>query len=253
MAEALYPKDFWTATDDWYNYLATSGSDAIYEELLEGKRDLIFALAPSKRQLEDAKAAGLEYDMTPFCREAFVFYVNVKNPVGNLTVEQIKGIYSGRITDWKEIGAPQSTKIIPFQRNEGSGSQTTLQKLMEDTPIMPPLKEDRRGGMGEIISDTANYRNYNAAIGFSFRYYTTELIGNNMIKLLSIDGVEPSVENIRNEKYPLIATVYMVSVRPRSVNTAKIVDFMLSAQGQELVEKTGYVPLLTAMPQAPLK
>ena len=165
------------------------------------------------------------------------------DPVDNLTTEQIKGIYSGRITDWKEVGAPFSTKIIPFQRNEGSGSQTTLQKLMGDTPIMPPLKEDRLGGMGDIIHDTANYRNYNAALGFSFRYYSTEMLRNNQIKLLSVDGVAPTVENIRNGAYPLVATVYMVSARPRSKNTRTIVDFMLSPEGQKLVEVTGYIPI----------
>lgn len=239
MAQGMYPKHI--AQD--YHYVDTDGSDVIYEDLLKGDCDLIFALAPSKAQAEEAKQAGIEYELTPFCMDAFVFFVNAENPVDNLTTEQIKGIYSGKITDWKEVGAPSSTKIVPFQRNEGSGSQTTLQKLMGDTPIMPPLKEDRLGGMGDIINDTANYRNYKAALGFSFRYYSTELLRNNQIKLLSIDGVAPTVENIRNGSYPLVATAYMVSVRPRSSNVRRIVDFMLSPEGQKLVEETGYVPV----------
>ncbi len=242
MAQGMYPD----ATAANFQYVTTDGSDVIYEDLLKGGCDLIFALAPSKQQQEDAEKAGIEYELTPFCMDAFVFFVNADNPVENLTTEQIKGIYSGRITDWKEVGAPFSTKIIPFQRNEGSGSQTTLQKLMGDTPIMPPLKEDRLGGMGDIINDTANYRNYNAALGFSFRYYSTELLRNNQIKLLSIDGVAPTVENIRNGSYPLVATAYMVSVRPRSSNVRRIVDFMLSPEGQKLVEETGYVPVRPA-------
>ena len=239
MAQGMYPESI---AGNRY-YLATKGSDVIYEELLKGERDLIFALAPSKQQAEEAERAGVQYELTPFCMDAFVFFVNAKNPVDNLTTEQIRGIYSGAITDWKEVGAPFGTKIIPFQRNEGSGSQTTLQKLMGDTPIMPPLKEDRLGGMGDIIHDTANYRNYKAALGFSFRYYSTEMLRNNQIKLLSVDGVTPTVENIRNGAYPLVATVYMVSARPRSKNTRKIVDFMLSPEGQKLVEDTGYVPI----------
>ena len=239
MVQGMYPEPI---AGNRY-YLDTKGSDVIYEELLKGERDLIFALAPSKLQAEEAERAGIQYELTPFCMDAFVFFVNAKNPVDNLTTEQIRGIYSGKITDWKEVGAPFGTKIIPFQRNEGSGSQTTLQKLMGDTPIMPPLKEDRLGGMGDIINDTASYRNYNAALGFSFRYYSTEMLRNNQIKLLSIDGVAPTVENIRNGSYPLVATVYMVSACPRSNNTQKIVDFMLSPEGQKLVEDTGYVPI----------
>lgn len=242
MAQGMYPD----ATAAHSQYVTTDGSDVIYKELLKGERDLIFALAPSKKQAEEAEAAGVKYELTPFCMDAFVFFVNAENPVDKLTTEQIRGIYSGKITDWKEVGAPESTKIIPFQRNEGSGSQTTLQKLMGDTPIMPPLKEDRLGGMGEIINDTANYRNYKAALGFSFRYYATELLKNDQIKLLSIDGVAPTVENIRNGTYPLVATAYMVTKdSPRPANVRRIVDFMLSPEGQKLVEETGYVPVGT--------
>lgn len=247
MAQGMYP----IAAATHSLYVTTDGSDVIYEELLKGGRDLIFALAPSKKQAEEAEAAGVEYELTPFCMDAFVFFVNAKNPVDNLTTEQIRGIYSGKITDWKEVGAPQSTKIIPFQRNEGSGSQTTLQKFMGDTPIMPPLKEDRLGGMGEIINDTANYRNFNAALGFSFRYYSTEMLRNNQIKLLSVDGVAPTVENIRDGSYPLVATAYMVTKGPRSANVRKIVDYMLSPEGQKLVEDTGYVPLRAQKTDAP--
>ena len=239
MVQGMYPE-----TVAWdYRYLDTDGSDTIYDELLKGERDLIFALAPSRKQSEEAEQAGVKYELTPFCMDAFVFYVNAKNPVDNLTTEQIRGIYSGKITDWKEVGAPSSTKIIPFQRNEGSGSQTTLQKLMGDTPIMPPLKEDRLGGMGDIINDTANYRNYRAALGFSFRDYSPELLRNDQIKLLSIGRGAPPVENIRHGSYPLVATAYMVTARPRSENVRRIVDFMLSPEGQKLVEETGYVPL----------
>ena len=92
---------------------------------------------------------------------------------------------------------------------------------------------------------------YNAALGFSFRYYSTEMLRNNQIKLLSIDGVAPTVENIRSGAYPLVATVYMVTARPRSKNTQKIVDFMLSPEGQKLVEDTGYVSLGTPAAASP--
>ena len=250
MAQGMYPASLFQDYR-YHDYLDTDGSDVIYEELLKGGRDLIFALAPSKKQSEEAEAAGVEYELTPFCMDAFVFFVNAENPVDNLTTEQIRGIYSGKITDWKEVGVPKSTKIIPFQRNEGSGSQTTLQKFMGDTPIMPPLKEDRLGGMGDIINDTANYRNYRAALGFSFRYYSTEMLRNNQIKLLSVDGVAPTVENIHGGTYPLVTTVYMVTKGPRSANVRKIVDYMLSPEGQKLVEDTGYVPIRAASESAP--
>lgn len=239
MVQGMYPKHI--AQD--FHYITTGGSDVIYEDLLKGDCDLIFALAPSKLQAEDAEKAGIEYELTPFCMDAFVFFVNADNPVENLTTEQIRGIYSGRITDWKEVGAPSGTKIIPYQRWQGSASQEMFEKFMGDTPIMPPPKEDEVVGEGQIITATANYRNYKAALGFSFRHSAEEMLRNKQIKLLSIDGVAPTIENIRDGSYPLVATAYMVTARPRSANVQKIVDFMLSPEGQKLVEDTGYVPV----------
>lgn len=237
MAQKMYPRHI----AEEKSILSTDGSPVIYEELMEGKRDLIFALAPSRWQEDIAKKNGVKYELTPFCKEAFVFYVNAKNPIDNLTTEQIKGIYSGKITDWKEVGAEISTQIKPFQRNAGSGSQTTLERIMGDTPIMSPITEDRVGDMGGIINATASYRNYNAAIGFSFRYYATEMLKNKQIKFLSIDGVAPTVENIRNGSYPFVTTAYMVTAQPRTENVRKIINFMRSPEGRDLIEKTGYV------------
>ena len=241
VVRALYDRKEYE--NDPYEYLNTNGSDVTFRNLLNNKVDLIFSAPPSKKQLADAKAKGLSYEITPFAKEAFVFFVNSKNPVNGLSSEQIRKIYSGQITDWSQIDRRFSGNIKPFQRNQGSGSQTMLEKIMGNTPIMPPLKEDRLGGMGGIINDVAGYRNYQEAVGFTFRYFSTEMFKNGEIKLLAIDGVEPTVENIRNGSYPFIADCCMITVKPRTENIKKIVDFILSPAGRELVEKTGYVPI----------
>ena len=242
VVRALYDRKEFEKHSRW-EYLVTNGSDITFEKLLENKVDLIFSAPPSKKQIADAQAKGLKYEITPFAKEAFVFFVNSKNPVENLTSQQIRGIYSGKITDWSQIDKRLTGKIKPFQRNQGSGSQTMLEKIMGKTPIMPPLKEDRLGGMGEIINDVANYRNYQEAIGFTFRYFSTEMFKNGEIKLLAIDGISPTVENIRNGSYPFIADCCIITVKPRNKNIRKIVDFMFSTPGKELIEKTGYVAM----------
>ena len=163
--------------------------------------------------------------------------------VENLTRDQIRGIYAGKISDWSQIDPAYRGRIRPFQRNQGSGSQTMLEKIMGKTPIMPPLKEDRLGGMGEIINDVANYRNYQEAIGFTFRYFSTEMFKNGEIKLLAIDGIAPTVENIRKGTYPFIADCCIITVKPRNENIRKIVDFMFTPAGKELIEKTGYLAI----------
>ena len=221
-----------------------NGSDTIYSKLLNRKVDLILALRPSRRQQERAEMRGVTYEITPIGREAFVFFVHHRNPVDNLTSEQIRQIYSGKLTRWSEAGAAGNNSVIkPFQRNEGSGSQTMLQRIMGDTPIMPPLKEDRLGSMGGIINDVASYRNREEALGFSFRFFASEMFRNGEIKLLAIDGVPPTRENIRNSTYPFIAEICVVTVGERSENTRKVVEFLLSPAGQELIDKVGYVPI----------
>ena len=81
--------------------------------LINGRVDIIFALAPSEQQLAEAKRLGKELKLTPIGKEAFVFFVNEKNPVKSLTADEIKGIYSGEITNWKEVGGKRRT-FVPF-------------------------------------------------------------------------------------------------------------------------------------------
>jgi len=227
-----------------------SGTIHAYERLISGEVDMIFAAGPSDAQLEAAKAAGMEFHLTPIGREAFVFFVNSANPVESLTVEEIQGIYTGEIANWKELGG-KNQKIRPYQRAENSGSQTSLQRLMAGLPLMEPEEEDRIAGMGGIITEVASYRNYKNAIGFSFRYYATEMVRNGEIRLLALNGVEPTKETIRDGSYPIASEFYAVTAAPigapspqeRDGVLAGFLDWILSDQGQELIEKTGYVAL----------
>jgi len=227
-----------------------SGTIHAYERLISGEVDMIFAAGPSDAQLEAAKAAGMEFHLTPIGREAFVFFVNSANPVEELTVEEIQGIYTGEIANWKELGG-KNQKIRPYQRAENSGSQTSLQRLMAGLPLMEPEEEDRIAGMGGIITEVASYRNYKNAIGFSFRYYATEMVRNGEIRLLALNGVEPTKETIRDGSYPIASEFYAVTAAPigapspqeRDGVLAGFLDWILSDQGQELIEKTGYVAL----------
>ncbi|MDR0674641.1 MAG: substrate-binding domain-containing protein [Zoogloeaceae bacterium] len=218
-------------------------SPEAYTALLEGRVDMIFALVPSVEQEQEAAAQGLTFILTPIAREAFVFLVNEQNPVKNLAVEQIRAIYSGQINNWREVGGP-SGKIMAFQRNAGSGSQTTmLRHVMRGTPMRKPLKGEYFSGMGGIIRRVADYRNLDHALGYSFRFYATTLNSIPGIRLLAVDGVLPNVENIRDGSYPFTVDIYIVTARPLSENAQKLRDWLLSAEGQQLIADVGYTPL----------
>ena len=110
-------------------------------------------------------------------------------------------------------------------------------------PLMKPPSEDIVTGMGGIINEVSQYRNYKNAIGFTFRYYSTEMVGNDQIKLLEIDGVAPTKENIRADTYPITSELYIVTAGTENPNVKPLIEWVLSEQGQALVEKVGYVPL----------
>ena len=233
-------------TNDWW-MLTNGGSDDLFSWLYmkengwRGRCDAVFGLEPSEEQKADLAAHGVELRMQPVARDAFVFFVHADNPARNLTTEQVRAIYSGKATTWREAGVEWDARLIPFQRNKNSGSQTTLERIMGDVPIMPPLEEDRLGGMGDIFRDVADYRNRRGAIGFSFRYYATELVAAGKIRLLALDGVEPTVENIRSGKYPFVAESYLVTAGEPEGDTARLASFLSSPEGRALVEAVGYV------------
>ena len=240
-AEAVYPPECQIK-----DFVKFSKTDYAYKELISGENDIIFVAEPSKEQLEMAKEAGLEFNMYPIGYEAFVFIVNATNPVESLTLQQIKDVYSGKIKNWKKVGGKWQ-KIRPFQRAKNSGSQTAFVKMMgKDFDLIPPETHKELTLMDGIIDVVSDYENHANAIGYTFRYFLENMNKNPNVKMLKVNGIAPSVENIRKKTYPLIDNFYAITIKGReSENTKKLIAWICSKQGQELIEKVGYVSLGT--------
>lgn len=224
-------------------YVNCTNTPSAYKNLINGDVDIIFGVHPSEEQIAMARAAGKEFVLTPIAKEAFVFFVNGENTVSSLTIGQIRDIYQKKITNWKDAGGPY-LRIIPFQRPVNSGSQTAMiSMVMKGNALPNPLREEYARGMGRIINRVAAYRNYSSAIGYSFRYYATAMKQNDGIKLIAIDGIEPTVGNIKTGTYPFTANLYAVTAGHETPNTKKLIEWLLSTQGQRLIEKCGYVPV----------
>ena len=196
-----------------------------YQAIVDGTTDVLFCAGPSEEQKQYAKEKGVELVYVPIGLEGFVFFVNENNPVDNLTVEQIRKIYACEYTNWNEVGG--ANRIInPVTRLEGSGSQTTFESFMGEYKI----------GRKSPFAITG------ASIGFSFRYYMDGIVENDAVKMLSLDGWYPSVENIQNRSYPIVAQFYAIyRADNNNENVPVLIDWLLSEEGQELIEKTGYV------------
>ncbi|MCH5252525.1 MAG: substrate-binding domain-containing protein [Lachnospiraceae bacterium] len=224
---AVYPEE--SCLFDGENFLPESrlqmnNTRGAYQAVVDGDSDIVFCADPSKEQLAYAKEKGVELKMVPIGSDAFVFVVNAKNPINSLTVEQVRGIYTGKYTNWAELGGADK-RIGALQRNEGSGSQTAMLSFMGGEP----MKKDYDTFLG-------------SAIGYSFRFYVEGIVEDSAVKLLSLNGVAPSKENIQNKSYPVVGDFYAIY---RSDNTNPnipiLIDWMLSEEGQQIVEETGYV------------
>ena len=225
-----------------FEYTTTRSSE-VYHNLIDGKVDVIFAAEISEEDKKYAEDMGVELNIIPATSSAFVFIVNKDNPVGNLTFSQVQDIYAGEITNWSEVGGRDS-EIIPYQRPQGSGSQTAMLSLvMKDKKIMDPPLNHIQGEMGELIDSIAEYDNKENAIGYSYFYYVNTMYKRDSIKMLSINGVNPTIETIKNGKYPIFTNGFIVTRSDADENTKKWVDAVLSERGSKIIEEAGYVPV----------
>lgn len=229
---AVYPTESVHFADGNYTpdsamqYTNTRGA---YQSLADGKTDIVLCAKPSAEQKKYAEEQGRELVYVPVAREAFVFLVNQENPVENLSAEQIRRIYSGEIQSWSEVGGKHML-IDAVQRNEGSGSQTTMLGFMGDTPMQRnPLAF------------------FGSAIGYSFRYYVEGIVRNGGVKMLSVNGVYPDPAHIADGSYPVTGDVLAVyDAHNDNPNIPVLVDFMLSETGQRIIAESGYSPLHAA-------
>jgi len=240
-ADATYDETFFSRD----NVLCTN-TIAAYEAIISGERDIIFVAGASEKQLAAANAAGADLQFIPIGREAFVFLTGKGNPIDNINYQQIRNIYSGKTANWSTLGWNKGGMIIAFQRPEGSGSQTGLQNIMGDLPIQypQPLPDASLIDTNSLMKQVSvKRRGVQPAIGYSYRYYATTMYANTDAKILKVNGVEPSMENIKNGRYPFVADFYAVTNGEPEGNSRLLIDWIISKQGQEIIEKTGYAPI----------
>lgn len=214
-----------------------------YGRLIIGNIDIMFAAHPSQSQKDLASESGEHIISTPIAKEAFVFFVEEDNPVDGLTSEQVRAIYHGDIVNWSEVGGSDQ-KIVAFQRPDDSGSQVMMKYFMGDISLKRPLTYEKQDAMGGVISEVAQYADDEGAIGYTFRYFLEELNQEKHVKMLKIDGAEPTLENIENGTYPLLADVVCARLESNhKPNVRKMIEFMRSEDGKQLIRETGYAPL----------
>lgn len=189
----------------------------------------------------------------PIARDAFVFVTHRDNPVSGISLQQVRDIYSGAITNWKEVGG-RDEAILAFQRRPGvgqvtyddapgfqlAGSQDAMVAwVMDGATLMPELTVSERHG-SQNWDTTAEYRNLPAALGYTFRWHAAVLNADPQVKLLAVDGVEPTDANLISGRYPLTIEVAAVTLGSRPAKVSRFLAWVTGPDGRALIKKAGY-------------
>ena len=226
-------------------FIVHNTTSKAYQNLIDGKADLIFVSEPSDDILNTAKSKNVEFEMVGIGRDGFVFVVNKENPVKSLTIDQVQKIYTGEIKNWQEVGGANA-EILAYQREKNSGSQNLMEKMvmkgltMTDAPTYLYIND-----MQGLLDNIASYSNGENSIGYSIYLYAKEQYVKDNIRFLAINGVYPTDETIANGTYPLSKIVYAVYRKDEPANSKvrELVNWLKTTDGQKAVEAGGYVGL----------
>jgi phosphate transport system substrate-binding protein len=214
-----------------------------YLNLIDGAADLILvANPPSVDEEAHAAEVGVALNWEPIALDALVFLAGVDNPIAGLSSDQIRGIYTGAITRWSDVGGPD-TEIHPYARPENSGSQQLMMALVMDGLVMPEWPPDRvptfMGGLVDALKQDPN------GVGYSVYYYVTYQYPITGLKLIAVDGQRPTPSTIRAASYPFTAPVLVVTRADLELGSWAhwLRDWLLSPEGQRVVQRSGYVPV----------
>ncbi|MDR0930881.1 MAG: substrate-binding domain-containing protein [Clostridiales bacterium] len=230
--------------DDASEMITHNKTHNAFMNLTNGKADIAFITYPSEAELKAAADAGVELESAAVANDAFVFFGNKANTVSGLTSEQVRGIYSGTKVKWSEVGGEDS-RIIAYQRNEGSGSQSAMERFMGKVKLSEPPTQYRMWTMSSTIDMVTNneYTDAKNSIAYSYYYYVNNQYVRDNIKVFALDGVEPNNETIKNKTYPEVVQYYAF-IRKDSAEDSfarRMLGLALSAKGQAAIEHEGYV------------
>ena len=245
----LYSEKAPFSLNDYQSKNLCSGTHGAYMNLIEGKSDVIIASRDiSRNEKASAEELGVELETAPLAIDALVFIVNPKNPVKNLTADQVRKIYTGEITNWNEVGGVDHA-ITPYIRNADSGSQEKMETLVMDGLKMIDGTEETY--MYEIIGSqmASPYLQLEVdeyGIGYTPFFYCTAMVRDLMrVDMISIDGVAPSKESLRANKYPFVSSIYAAVRKTEDHDSMayKLYQFLFTKKGADMIDESGYIAI----------
>ncbi|MGA2780940.1 MAG: phosphate ABC transporter substrate-binding protein [Smithella sp.] len=217
--------------------LSGGGSGEGIKALIDKTTDIATSSREIKKEeITLAETKGVKPVAHVVAYDAIIPVVHPKNKVTNLSIDQLSQIYQGKITNWKEVGG-EDLKIVVISRDSSSGTFESWDHfIMKKAKVAPQAQ--MLASNGAIVTAVSKNR---YAIGYLGMGYV-----NKSLKPLPVDGIKASMETALSKEYPLSRELYMYTNGEPTGEVAKFIAFVKSADGQKIVAKEGFVPLVNA-------
>jgi phosphate transport system substrate-binding protein len=209
--------------------IAGGGSGVGVQKVGEG----LVQIGNTGRALSDKEVKKYGLKSFPFAIDGVAIAVHPSNPVKDLTSDQTKKIFSGEITDWKDVGG-KSGKINLFTRDEASGTRAVFwKKALKKGPIAKGANVvPSNGAMKTAIAQDPN------AIGYVGIGYLDK-----SVQGVALNGAAPTQQNAKDKKYPVVRQLYMNTKGDPSGLAKVFIEYILSPEGAKIIASKGYIPL----------
>jgi phosphate transport system substrate-binding protein len=216
------------------------GSGTGISALINGTTDICNASRPMKSSERDKlkqrySTLGVEIKSA---RDGLAIYVHESNPVKELTLDQLKDIYTAKITNWKDVGG-NDAKIILYSRENNSGTYVYFKdNVLKGADYAPSAQN--MPGTASVVNAITKDKN---GIGYGGDAYGKGIRFVSVKKDANTPGYAPTLENIKSGNYPITRFLYMYTRSKPTGALKEYIDWILSAEGQEIVTKVGYFPV----------
>jgi phosphate transport system substrate-binding protein len=189
-----------------------------------------------KAQLKEKGGAGAEEIVV--AKDGLSVYLNDSNPLNELTMEQLKGIFTGKITNWKEVGGAD-VKIIPYSRENSSGTYVFFKEHVLGNADYTP-RAQAMPGTAAVVNAVSKEK---SSIGYGGAAYAKGIKVIKVKKDAASEGIAPSDVTVKNGTYPLSRPLFFYLRGKPAGEIKAIIDWVLSPEGQAVVLKVGYFPI----------
>lgn len=226
--------DFMHIHPDISVHVLGGGTATGVRAITEGQAEICAASRPLKPEeikiiAEKYNSVGLSYMVA---KDALSIYVHPSNPVTSLTIDQVRALFLGQIQNWKEVGG-NDQQVEVFMRPPNSGTYLYFKEhvLFNESQAPGTLIIPTSQAMATVVSKTINGIGYGGI---------SHMPG---VRNLKINGIEPTEENVRNDRYPITRYLYFYVVDTPKNQTEKFINWVQSAEGQKIVRETGFISL----------